>query len=473
MADTVCVRRNIFRSADAVVIWLGTPEQSISDALNFHPSRIEHGGSVDAIRNRYSYLFANQGARYLEAMKQLWGNPYFFRLWIVQEFMLARKLYVQYGMTWFDWDDFCAWMQPDTVWNAVQPDDFDSMRTDTPDLYLDPHIRELIARRRDRDSEATVGGITLFDMVAAHRTRLCKDPRDRVYGILALVTAHHIMPDYQINTTDLFFQLMGNPEHVIVGCCVCCCRWEPLLDALELDLRSLSSEFQGKPPMLGPRLADLPYKSSMIPLYAESYPHFKPYWSRSVPDEDTHLTWTVRTFSYVHVPSKWTGERVFYTVGPTPLHGSSVLYFFHGINNLAFVKYASPIRNGEPFRLMLVPLVIRAQVEHEEPDRTDPTPGPQSLEACAPRSFRDWTFQPLVESVRRSGIFDIAELDMVGESEPCSRASSSKQYTLQVNRSTFVKLLEISVYLRQSSETLNDCYPRPVHCISDELGLRY
>ncbi|KAK5240121.1 hypothetical protein LTR40_014039, partial [Exophiala xenobiotica] len=85
-----------YRGASAVVIWLGPPEQTIS---GFIAAAANVPVGEDA-------SFANRGQHHADAFIQLLENPYWTRVWIVQEFILAKTLFVQYGSTWLTWDDF-------------------------------------------------------------------------------------------------------------------------------------------------------------------------------------------------------------------------------------------------------------------------------------------------------------------------------------------------------------------------------
>ncbi|KIW50358.1 hypothetical protein PV05_11954 [Exophiala xenobiotica] len=220
-----------FRGASAVVIWLGPPEQTVSEII---AAAANVPGGKDASFPKHS------GQHYADVVKRLSKNPYWTRAWIVQQFILAQALFVQYGSTWLTWDDFLVYFLPDSIAGATRAThsiDPDESLAVTP--CPNPHIDELIDRRRlwhdpGSDEDAT----TLMDLVALNRSRKCKDPRDRVYGVLALSRRQTpgsiaITADYAITSVELFFRVMEAHNAVVLKS-----RYysrEPVLEALELD----------------------------------------------------------------------------------------------------------------------------------------------------------------------------------------------------------------------------------------------
>ncbi|KAK5323390.1 hypothetical protein LTR93_005443 [Exophiala xenobiotica] len=219
-----------YRGASAVVIWLGPPEQTIS---GFIAAAANVPVGEDA-------SFANRGQHHADAFIQLLENPYWTRVWIVQEFILAKTLFVQYGSTWLTWDDFLVYFLPDSVARTARPTHkIDPKESSSVTASLTSYIDELIDRRRlwndpTSDKDAT----TLMDLVILNKTRKCKDPRDRVYGVLALSRRQTpgsiaITADYAITPVELFFRVMEAHNTVVLK--NRSYSRQPLLEALELD----------------------------------------------------------------------------------------------------------------------------------------------------------------------------------------------------------------------------------------------
>ena len=220
-----------FRGASAVVIWLGPPEQTVSEII---AAAANVPGGKDASFPKHS------GQHHADVVRQLPKNPYWTRAWIVQEFILAQALFVQYGSTWLTWDDFLAYFLPDSVARAKRAThkiDPDESLAVTP--CPNPHIDELIDRRRLwHDATSDQNATTLMDLVALNRSRKCKDPRDRVYGVLALSRRQTpgsiaITANYAITSVELFFRVMEAHNAVVLKSR--CYSRKPLLEALELD----------------------------------------------------------------------------------------------------------------------------------------------------------------------------------------------------------------------------------------------
>ncbi|KAK5465429.1 hypothetical protein LTS15_001992 [Exophiala xenobiotica] len=237
-----------FSGASAVVIWLGPPEQTISASI---AAAANVPGGKDA-----SFL-KHHSQHHADALKQLSENPYWTRVWIVQEFILAQALFVQYGSTWLTWDDFLVYFVPDSVTRATGA----AHKADPNALAVIPsqnfHIDELIDRRRLwNDPTSEKDATTLMDLVALNSTRKCKDPRDRVYGVLALSRRRTpgsiaITADYAITPVELFFRVMEAHNTVVLKN-----RYhsrKPLLEALELDESLICDPMRGCTPPACPK----------------------------------------------------------------------------------------------------------------------------------------------------------------------------------------------------------------------------
>ncbi|KAH7081651.1 heterokaryon incompatibility protein-domain-containing protein [Paraphoma chrysanthemicola] len=145
----------IYRECEYVIAWLGCDEAAVKAAQQFKdcPS--------------------------VTALETILENRYFSRLWIVQEFLLARELLFLCGR---------VWLQCDVIWKHCS-EDLRSSRPEATFLLLD----------------RIVGKRTLADCIMPYCAKDCFDPRDRVYGLLGLVEdADTISPDYGKSTIETF-----------------------------------------------------------------------------------------------------------------------------------------------------------------------------------------------------------------------------------------------------------------------------
>jgi hypothetical protein len=113
--DTVCIdqydtqernhqvkqMRNIYEHATNVLVWLGHPapgpgSNSMMEILFERPSLIK----VYKQRMRRELLD--------EICREMLGNSYWSRMWVLQELLVGEKVTVQYGRSSQDWQAFCG-----------------------------------------------------------------------------------------------------------------------------------------------------------------------------------------------------------------------------------------------------------------------------------------------------------------------------------------------------------------------------
>ena len=95
----------IYRGAQTVLVWLGPPENDVNDALEVAELHKQGLNIYSAAFSRYAYLFSSNVSRFFDAMKRLFENPYWSRLWVVQEFALAPSCWILYGAKWLEEQD--------------------------------------------------------------------------------------------------------------------------------------------------------------------------------------------------------------------------------------------------------------------------------------------------------------------------------------------------------------------------------
>ncbi|KAF2657196.1 hypothetical protein K491DRAFT_691212 [Lophiostoma macrostomum CBS 122681] len=160
------------------------------------------GSSLNSLQNVASR------ARQLEQLEhpkgvldELEHLPYFDRLWIKQEIILAREVTL-----------FCG---PDKVpWSA-----FDSLVMDHASYTKKSqrslqytNVLALCNGRNERKKPEGNPGLDLVSLLRAHGQSKCQDPRDKIYGLLSLLSkddpGRKITPDYARSNFDLFRQIV-------------------------------------------------------------------------------------------------------------------------------------------------------------------------------------------------------------------------------------------------------------------------
>jgi hypothetical protein len=150
---------HVFQHAAHVVVWLG------------NDARIAHASEN---------LVRTDMATRRKAMATLLCNEYFTRLWVVQEFLLAREVRIMVRRdVWIQWGDmhYLAQMYRRCGWDGV------------PDTAVSLFLRADIRKPYELET-----------CIKRFSGQHCQDPRDRVYGLLGLVTnaaQYRISIDYE------------------------------------------------------------------------------------------------------------------------------------------------------------------------------------------------------------------------------------------------------------------------------------
>lgn len=153
----------------------------------------------------------------LRAVNEFANLPWWSRVWTYQEYMLARELVFQSGFCRLDILSLRKFLREFTshsqCWRhlGIQKSIPGTKRTITPDLS------SLLALETGRERWAAQSYLmdklrdqhieNLFYVLAMTRTRQCKDPLDKVYGILGLFDRSaraQLCPDYSLSPRVVF-----------------------------------------------------------------------------------------------------------------------------------------------------------------------------------------------------------------------------------------------------------------------------
>ena len=159
----------IYRNAFEVKIWLGPDD---------HPDpRI--------FRERIRGTSASRSMKQ-EALGEMFSNPYWGRLWILQEILLARRLKIYHGFDFIDWSSFQL---------LCDPDHKDAL------VNAPEHVRWM-ARRATSARQ-----ILVCDAILHCTDNDCTDPRGKIYGIQSLLLhKHRLKVDYAKRVEHVFLQ---------------------------------------------------------------------------------------------------------------------------------------------------------------------------------------------------------------------------------------------------------------------------
>lgn len=182
----------IYNRAETVVVWLGKyPDTKLSWTLN---KDIPKKQSPYAVRSEGEWSEWMEWFRILRAW--VCDNPYWRRLWIIQEIGLARKLVVHISHQSIEWEDFIVELEL----QASAPG-FDSKH---PGPLL---IQKLHHKRQNRHGNWNRLETLLEDFQDAE----CAEVRDKIYGLLGLASdclAESIEVDYLKSRFELYAEVI-------------------------------------------------------------------------------------------------------------------------------------------------------------------------------------------------------------------------------------------------------------------------
>ncbi|KFA72154.1 hypothetical protein S40288_07067 [Stachybotrys chartarum IBT 40288] len=213
-SQQVAMMGDIYELASRVIVWLGPEENDSDRALDFFASLASmihvnwaqgtmrpsaFGQSQPQWADESPVPFDDIPKDYA-AIRALVNRPWFERVWIRQEITLgSSRSIVMCGNKVILWQDF-----RNAIWclSTKGDDQVDDPDDQTCLAYKLPFISNL-CRAQLRNIRSVLADV---------RSAKCKDPRDRVYGLLNLLEPHveelGIVPDYNLTTTEVYLDLV-------------------------------------------------------------------------------------------------------------------------------------------------------------------------------------------------------------------------------------------------------------------------
>ena len=211
-ARQVGLMKDIFQTADEVVVWLG--EEADDSAVGMQAAQDLADAGREYLKQRstlenlshddplvaatfYGFKRRSEYPRF-NALSKIIDRNWFSRTWVIQEVAVAAKITVYCGAASMSWEDF---MNAATLQNQL-------------DLYTTEHDRNtppLILKNTRINHEAGVYQ-DLLTVMYRHRLFDATDPRDKIYGLGGLAgdpLAKKFMAtvDYTLDKFDLYRQV--------------------------------------------------------------------------------------------------------------------------------------------------------------------------------------------------------------------------------------------------------------------------
>ncbi|KAF2240884.1 HET-domain-containing protein [Trematosphaeria pertusa] len=158
----------IYSGAHMVVAWLGEPPERMIPSLERISRRgVDMKCLLDIKDPSSDFTDVSTRTAYLDLI----SRPYFTRVWVVQEIILARKIVFKYGSSSF---------------NSIQVSNGLTQMKHLWDNYAYPH------------------GLRIDRAIMEFLGLKSSNPLDKIYGLLGLLDADDIVPDYAKSRVDLY-----------------------------------------------------------------------------------------------------------------------------------------------------------------------------------------------------------------------------------------------------------------------------
>ncbi|KAF7877239.1 hypothetical protein EAF04_000924 [Stromatinia cepivora] len=173
----------IYERAKLVVIWLRN-DQHIIPPVWPEPKKIppfEISGHTQQYQDQrllFNYFL------------MICSNEYWNRLWIIQEIGKARKLVISFGQELIDWERFVetiilSWPYPGWIVEEIMVGTVDPFEPRLPRTAFSDTVPWKLYYQLLKKYD---GGHKLHNLMVNHHHALCKEPRDKVYGLIGLAT---------------------------------------------------------------------------------------------------------------------------------------------------------------------------------------------------------------------------------------------------------------------------------------------
>lgn len=225
-ADTLCINQQdmeersqhvqlmstIYSTAASVAIWLGPEEDDSSLAMDFLRGVAERADSPESI-SRAIYSEARQHD--FDATVALFEREYWRRLWVFQEVLNAQVISVYCGRSKLPWSVFT---RASLIFRRHKEDlleNFGSgagLRGRAAHSKMISYVDVLIYHG---PAAFKVNVSSLHEAVLSCRGRLTSDGKDKIYGVLGVLSAdlrRDITVDYTLSLKDVYTDFV---EHVI------------------------------------------------------------------------------------------------------------------------------------------------------------------------------------------------------------------------------------------------------------------
>ncbi|KAK5657183.1 hypothetical protein OQA88_3241 [Cercophora sp. LCS_1] len=197
----VLLMGDIFRNADQVIAWLGEDPEEYAPIAKRFLDEVAQGHFRD-VENRFAparhgflarHGLPEVGAPEWRSINALVALPYFTRVWILQEVILARRLTFKWGRTEIAWEPLSQF----ATWAGKNPSlyNYRGVLLDQKGIFRLFNYQVILPDETP----------TFEECILKVKSRSCTVEVDRIYSVLGLVgDGPSVLPDYSLSASRVF-----------------------------------------------------------------------------------------------------------------------------------------------------------------------------------------------------------------------------------------------------------------------------
>ncbi|EHK44868.1 hypothetical protein TRIATDRAFT_220698 [Trichoderma atroviride IMI 206040] len=196
----------IYQRCKSVVAYIGMPTPDSQLGFEILSYLANSNTQIGDDSMPWNYLNGNDVHA---ALRDIFERPYFQRVWVVQEAALAPQVRMQVGHLFFEWSGGASTRKFLARIKLAELSPSWQQIAELRDAVDFRPIRELL--EQSLAAEAKRNGViespSLLDVVHSIRHRQAVDPRDRIYGVMSLVTSAEVaemVPDYSMSWEETY-----------------------------------------------------------------------------------------------------------------------------------------------------------------------------------------------------------------------------------------------------------------------------
>jgi hypothetical protein len=204
----VSLMLKIYQKATQTLVWLG--EDSERDAfcafslicvlVNTHSRSspvaefINRGETV--LPSGEELLLMSSWIKLFDSLANMYMRPWFWRLWVVQEIVVAKSATIMWGQAEISW----RWLGWASEW--LRTNEHHLLRYFGISGIYNAYLMEYLSRRED------ISSFSLVRLLGLTRQFGATDPRDRIFALLGIFSSDNgsllLQPDYQLSASQLY-----------------------------------------------------------------------------------------------------------------------------------------------------------------------------------------------------------------------------------------------------------------------------